>query len=124
VYTYNILINRWIDGDSVNVDIDLGFNIIIKNQVIRLKGIDTPELRPRYADYTQADGSIDESARNEKIHQAKIALEFVKSIAPEGMTFIGTTSKANPDSFGRWLLNFKINDKLISEHIIDAGFSD
>ena len=45
-YNYNIKIVRVIDGDTVDVMIDLGFNIWIKNR-IRLFGIDTPEIRTK-----------------------------------------------------------------------------
>ena len=38
---------RVVDGDTVDVDIDLGFGIWIRNQRIRMYGIDTPESRTR-----------------------------------------------------------------------------
>ena len=44
---YPVIINRVIDGDSLNVDIDLGFNLVLSNRSLRLIGIDTPELRTR-----------------------------------------------------------------------------
>ena len=43
MYEYNCTLVRVIDGDTVDVDIDLGFDTILKNQRIRLAGIDTPE---------------------------------------------------------------------------------
>ena len=45
MYEYKALINRVIDGDTVDVDIDLGFGIWMKDERIRVMGIDTPELR-------------------------------------------------------------------------------
>ena len=45
MYEYNCTLVRVIDGDTVDVDIDLGFDTILKNQRIRLAGIDTPESR-------------------------------------------------------------------------------
>ena len=45
MYEYNCKLIRVIDGDTVDVDIDLGFDIILKNQRVRLAGIDTPESR-------------------------------------------------------------------------------
>ena len=35
------------DGDTVDVDIDLGFSTVLKKQRVRLMGIDTPESRTR-----------------------------------------------------------------------------
>ena len=40
----DITLNRVIDGDTVDVDIHLGFNVTLSNQRIRLSGIDTPEI--------------------------------------------------------------------------------
>ena len=36
-----------VDGDTVDIDIDLGFGVWLKNQRIRLRGIDAPESRTR-----------------------------------------------------------------------------
>lgn len=44
-YEYNANVRRVIDGDSLYMDIDLGFDVIFKNQNVRLLGIDTPESR-------------------------------------------------------------------------------
>lgn len=46
-YYYNCTLVRVIDGDTIDVDIDLGFNIILAKRRIRLMGIDTPESRTR-----------------------------------------------------------------------------
>ena len=42
---YDISLIRIIDGDSYEIDIDLGFGIWLKNQHLRLNGVDTPESR-------------------------------------------------------------------------------
>ena len=47
MYEYRVDIRRVVDGDTVDVDIDLGFGIWMKNERIRLYGIDTPESRTR-----------------------------------------------------------------------------
>ena len=47
MYEYNCKILRVIDGDTVDVDIDLGFGIWMHKERIRLHGIDTPESRTR-----------------------------------------------------------------------------
>jgi len=44
-FEYHARVNKVIDGDTINVDIDLGFNVILSNQNVRLLGIDTPESR-------------------------------------------------------------------------------
>ena len=43
MYEYRCKVIKVIDGDTVDVDIDLGFDIIIKGERVRIMGIDTPE---------------------------------------------------------------------------------
>ena len=47
MYEYNVTITKVVDGDTVDVDIDLGFGMVYKKQRVRLLGIDTPESRTR-----------------------------------------------------------------------------
>ena len=47
MYEYRCTVVKIIDGDTVDVDIDLGFGIWMRNERIRLLGIDTPESRTR-----------------------------------------------------------------------------
>ena len=47
MYKYRINVVKIIDGDTVDVDIDLGFGVWLKKQRVRLYGIDTPESRTR-----------------------------------------------------------------------------
>jgi len=44
-YTYSAIVTDVYDGDSITVDISLGFGIWTKGMKIRLSGIDTPEIR-------------------------------------------------------------------------------
>ena len=46
MYTYKAKLDRVIDGDTIDVNIDLGFDIQIKKRV-RFAGINTPESRTR-----------------------------------------------------------------------------
>ena len=47
MYEYRATLLKIVDGDTVDVDIDLGFGVVLSNQRIRLYGIDTPESRTR-----------------------------------------------------------------------------
>ena len=47
MYEYKVIIDRWVDGDTVDVDIDLGFDVVLKKQRVRLHGIDAWESRTR-----------------------------------------------------------------------------
>jgi micrococcal nuclease len=46
-YYYNCNLDRVVDGDTIDVDIDLGFNVVLSKRRVRLLGIDTPESRTR-----------------------------------------------------------------------------
>ena len=47
MHTYKCNILKVIDGDTVDVDIDLGFGVWMRKERIRILGIDTPESRTR-----------------------------------------------------------------------------
>ena len=44
LYSYKIHVRRIIDADTIEVDIDLGFGIVMTGQKIRLFGINAPEV--------------------------------------------------------------------------------
>ena len=45
MYEYRAYVTRVVDGDTVDVDIDLGFGVMLKDERVRIMGIDTPESR-------------------------------------------------------------------------------
>ena len=47
MYEYKCTVNKIVDGDTVDVDIDLGFGIVLTDERVRIMGIDTPESRTR-----------------------------------------------------------------------------
>ena len=86
MYEYEATIRRWVDGDTVDVDIDLGFGLIYSNQRIRLYGINAPESRTR---------DLLEKKRG------LAATEFVNKQAPVGSKVVIKTYK--DDKYGRIL---------------------
>ena len=46
-FVYNAILERIVDGDTIDVTLDLGFSVHLKKQRCRLAGIDTPESRTR-----------------------------------------------------------------------------
>ena len=44
---YDVRLVKVVDGDTVDVDIDLGFSIWLHDERVRITGIDTPESRTR-----------------------------------------------------------------------------
>lgn len=50
MYEYNCKLVSVYDGDTVVVDIDLGFDVWLRNQHVRIEGIDTPEIKSKDAE--------------------------------------------------------------------------
>ena len=46
-FIYHAELERVVDGDTIDITIDLGFNVKLHKQRCRLAGIDTPESRTR-----------------------------------------------------------------------------
>ena len=103
MHEYKSVILKWIDGDTVDVDIDLGFDCLLHNQRIRLKGVDTQESRTR--DLEEKKYGL----------QAK---EFVQSFAPVGAEVILKTTKKG--KYGRYLGDIKSGRKWICRELINA----
>jgi len=85
-YIYHANIVRVIDGDTIVVDIDLGFNQWMHDQHIRLAGIDTPETRTK---------DLDEKARG------LAAKAFVEGHLPAG-TKVFLDSREFKDQSGKY----------------------
>ena len=96
MYEYRCKVTRVVDGDTVDVDIDLGFGVWMHKQRIRLHGIDTPESRTR---------DLDEKK------YGLIAKEHIKSFMPVGSMQTLVTVKDKAGKYGRILGKFLIYDK-------------
>lgn len=84
MYEYSAQVVRWVDGDTVDLRVDLGFHIFIETR-FRLYGVDTPE-------------------RGQKNHDEATA--FCNGFAPVGSTIIIKSYRPRPieeDKYGRWL---------------------
>jgi len=102
MYEYNCKVKRVVDGDTVDVIIDLGFDIAYASRV-RLYGIDTPESRTR---------DKDEKARG------LISKDFLKSWLDKGSVVI-RTRKDKKGKFGRILGEMIVDDININELMIE-----
>ena len=97
MYSYEATIRRWVDGDTVDVDIDLGFGLVYSNQRLRLYGIDAYESRTR---------NLDEKKKGLE------ATEYVNQMAPEGTTVSIVTHKTG--KYGR----------ILAEVFVETGYND
>jgi micrococcal nuclease len=109
MYQYKCKIIKIIDGDTVDIDLDLGFKIILANQRVRMAGVDTPESRTK---------NLEEKVRGQ-LSKKKLAEKL-----PVGSWQIIETQKSgnNDDKFGRILGVFiledgtRVNDWLIQNN--------
>ena len=98
MYEYKCKIVRVVDGDTVDIDIDLGFGIWVRNERVRIHGIDTPESRTR-------------DKVEKKFGLASKA--FVKNRLPKGSIQTLVTEQPGDEAkgkFGRILGKFKVYD--------------
>ena len=105
MHEYKVAVLRVVDGDTGDVDIDLGFSTWLKKQRIRLYGIDTPESRTRDL---------------EEKKYGLAAKEFLVKWTGAGELRI-KTHKDERGKFGRilgeiWTFDTNINDKMVYEH--------
>ena len=105
MYEYKCKIRKVVDGDTVDVDIDLGFGVWLRKQRVRLVGIDTPV------------------SRTKDLEEKKYGLA-AKDFLTKWVTSGGLTIKTIKDArgkFGRilgelWCFNTNVNEKMIEEH--------
>jgi len=112
MYEYTCKVERVVDGDTIDVVLDLGFDIMFKSRV-RLYGIDTPESRTRDKD--------------EKV-RGKMAGSFLKRAVKNGTkVVIQTKLKDSRGKYGRVLGNvivdgLNINETMVKNYLAVAYF--
>jgi micrococcal nuclease len=108
MYEYHVKkVNNVVDGDTIDVDIDLGFDISFSSRV-RLAGIDTPESRT--------------TNKAEKVLGLE-AKEYVKSKIKDAKEVVIKTEKIDSsEKYGRilgWLFldgsKVSVNEQMIAE---------
>ena len=98
MYEYRAFVRKVYDGDTITVDIDLGFDVILKNQKIRLSKINTPEVRGK---------SREEGIKVRNLVRDRISNKWV----------IIKTTKGKKGKYGRWL-------GTVYEHGVEESLND
>ena len=110
MYEYKVKVVRVIDGDTVDVDIDLGFGVWLRKERVRIMGIDTPESRTR--DKVEKKFGLASKAK-------------LKELLKNGAILKTQVSKKGEDmkgKFGRILGDFILDDgRKVTEVLIDEG---
>lgn len=110
MYQYKAIITKVIDGDTVDVDIDLGFEVWLRNQRIRLYGIDTPESRT--------------SDKVEKVF-GNLAKDKILSFCPVGASIVlQTKTDDSRGKYGRILGELITEDGTnVNQYMIDNNYA-
>lgn len=99
-YLYRAIVLRWIDGDTVDLSVDLGFSIQSR-QRFRVTGVDAPERGQ--AGYAEATA-------------------FMQRMAPPGRSLVVASTKA--DKYGRYLAVLHLGDgTTLNKRLLDSGLA-
>ena len=111
MYQYKAKILKVLDGDTVDIDLDLGFNIVLSNQRVRMAGIDTPESRT-----TDKEEKIRGNLSKKKLAEKLPVGSYVKIETQK--------SDNNDDKFGRILAIFILEDGTsLNQWMIDNNYA-
>ena len=117
MYEYKATVVKVIDGDTVDVDIDLGFGIWMKDERVRIMGIDTPESRTR--DLVEKKFGLASKEKLKSLLGKKTVLK----------TQINKQGEDMKGKFGRILGDFTVYDietdswRGVSQILIDEGYA-
>jgi len=110
MYEYKCKVVKVVDGDTVDVDIDLGFGVWLRDERVRIMGIDTPESRTR--------------DKVEKVF-GLAAKKRLKELLKNGAVLKTQVNKDGEDmkgKFGRILGDFMVeDDKMVTDIMIQEG---
>ena len=111
-YEYHAKVINVVDGDTIVVDIDLGFNVVLSNQSVRLLGVDTPESR-----------TSDKIEKVFGLASKDYAKEFIENCMKQ--VILRTHKSDDSEKFGR-LLGEIINPdskEVLNNSLVEEGFA-
>ena len=111
-YEYHAKVINVIDGDTVVGDIDLGFNVVLSNQSVRLLGVETPESR-----------TSDKIEKVFGLASKDYAKEFIENCKKQ--VILRTHKSDDSEKFGR-LLGEIINPdskEVLNNSLVEEGFA-
>lgn len=101
MYEYSATVRKVIDGDTVDLTVDLGFHVRIDIRT-RLLGINAPEV---------------------STNEGKVSREWMRARLPEATTLTVQTERDPGDKYGRWLAVLKLGDVNINDELVRTGMA-
>ena len=111
MYEYKCKIIKVVDGDTVDVDIDLGFGVWLKNERVRIMGIDTPESRTR--DKVEKKFGLASKAKLKSLLGKTGVLK----------TQVNKNGEDMKGKFGRILGDFQVGARMVTDILCEEGYA-
>ena len=109
-YEYWAKVKKIVDGDTLDLEISLGFDTVITKRV-RLIGVDTPEV-----------WGVKHSS--EEYKEGKKASDYVKKMLPNGKWVeIKVYQGQERGKFGRWLCEVYVDGLNLNEDLVNKGYA-
>lgn len=102
-YIYRAIVVRIVDGDTIDLNVDMGFRAWRMKERFRLAGINAPETN-----------------RAETAAAGRAARDYLASLVSPGCTVVIETAK-DPDVFGRWVARVMFDGLCINDALVEAG---
>ena len=112
MYEYRAKVEKVVDGDTIDVIIDLGFKILT-TQRLRLARVNTPEIYRRSKD-------------SEEYRRGMEAKEYViRRLEENGNEFLLKTFK-HPGKYGRYIAEVHLEDsgKTLNQELLEKGLAE
>jgi micrococcal nuclease len=100
MYTYKAVVRKVIDGDTIDVLVDLGFSVYTEKR-LRLAYINAPEL---------------------STEEGKASKAYLVEALPWGSA-VSILTKKGPDLYNRWIAVVTYNGEVINDTLIQKGFA-
>lgn len=110
-YVYDVRVMSVYDGDTIRLDIDVGFGIWIHDQTVRLFGINAPEVRGSQ----RPEGLVSRDALRAKIMLVDVRLHTQKDKKGKYGRWLGTLWVPGPAMDGPW--------ENINDWMVDNGYA-
>lgn len=105
MYQYRATVVSVYDADTVTVDVDLGFNIWVKGEKVRLARINAPEVRGK----ERPQGLVSRDWLRERLLNKDVIIE---------------TKKDKKGKFGRYIVEIHLDGVCINDQLVQEGLAE